>query len=183
MAMTAESTTNPADNALSTEQWQALGRLADRYQGAEQVGQFVSREFGGTATELMLETAELLQDPRLGNTLREVIETMTVLAESGILKKLRELALFVSESETYLDTDELVGSLIRNLRKLPVATLGAAWRDANIASEHKAAGGWGGLLRIMRDPEVQTGLVVMGRFLDELHSAASKGEGNARTTS
>jgi uncharacterized protein YjgD (DUF1641 family) len=165
---------SPAGNPLSAKQWQALGRLADRYQRVEEAGEFLSREFGGTLTERTLEWAELAQDPRLGHTLHEVIETMTVLAESDILKKLRELALFVSESETYLDTDGLVGSLIRNLRKLPVATLGAAWRDANIASEHKATGGWGGLFRIMRDPEVQTGLVVMGRFLDALHTTAVK---------
>lgn len=174
MATTVESMQNAAGNTLSAEQWQALGRLADRYQRVEDAGQFVSRAFGGTLTERTLELAELLQDPRLGHTLREAVETLTVLAESGILKKLRELALFASESETYLDTDGLIGSLTKNLGKLPVAQLGTAWRDANVASERKATGGWGGLLKVMRDPEVQTGLIVMGRFLDALHSSAVK---------
>jgi uncharacterized protein YjgD (DUF1641 family) len=167
--------TKLADSTLSSEQWQALGRLADRYQRIEEVGQFVTREFGGTATERVLELAELLQDPRLANTLREGLETMAVLAESGVLEKLRELSLFVSESETYMDTDGLVEPLIRNLGKLPVAQLAAAWRDVNIGTAgSKPGGGWSGLLKVMRDPDVQTGLLVMGRFLNAFQTTAVK---------
>ncbi len=174
MATTVESMQSTAGNPLNAKQWQALGRLADRYQRVEEVGQFVNREFGGTLTERTLEWAELAQDPRLGHTLNEVIETMTVLAESGVLEKLRELSLFVSDSETYMDTDGLIDPLSRNLGKVPVAQLAAAWRNVNIGTVGKPGGGWSGLLKVMRDPDVQTGLLVMGRFLNALHTTAVK---------
>lgn len=171
MATTAESLQKTADGPLSAEQWQALGRLANRYQRVEEAGELLAREFGGPLTERTLEFAELVQDPHLGHTLREVNETLSVLAETGLLERLREFLRFARESGNYLETDRLVAEITKGLGKLPLSELRAALNFEGVSNRKLPSGGWSGLLRVMRDPEVQRGLVVLGRFFDQLHTA------------
>lgn len=171
MATPADSMERTVDGPLSAEQWQALGRLADRYQRVEDAGGFVARQFGGALTERTLELAELVQDPNFARTLRELNQTLTVLAETGLLARLREFLSFAAESETYLDTDRLIGELTKNAGKLPLAQISAILRgDETVSARKLPVGGWSGLLHVLRDAEVQRGLVVLGRFFDRLHT-------------
>lgn len=175
MATTAKSMKGPADSTLSAEQWQALGRLADRYQRVETAGEFISREFGGTLTANTLALAEIVQDQQLLNTLREVTQTLNVLAETGMLERLREFLRFAAESESYLDTDKVVAEFIQGTGRLPVAQISAAWKGGESAPPSEApAGGWKGLLHLMRDPEVQHGIFALSRFVSRLHRAGEQ---------
>ena len=117
--VTRQSTEASAEASLSPDQWQALGRMADNYRKLEEAGKFVTTNFGGDLTARTLELAELAQDPQLGHSLNELLQTLNLLAESGMLERLRRFVAFASETEGNLDADQLMSEALHGADAIP----------------------------------------------------------------
>ena len=173
--VTRQSTEASAEASLSPDQWQALGRMADNYRKLEEAGKFVTTNFGGDLTARTLELAELAQDPQLGHSLNELLQTLNLLAESGMLERLRRFVAFASETEGNLDADQLMSEALHGADAIPFGKFVKAVRNIDSKADRQlASGGWGGLLRIMRDPDVQLGLVTLSRLAASLKTEGKR---------
>ena len=116
--MAAQETTTPT---LTPEQWAGLARLGDLANGAEQ---FMESPAGAMPMELALRAGSWNERYDLDGSIEELLETLKVLRESGLLKLLRENAGFVTESIALLTP--FVPVLLDSLRKIPITQLMAA---------------------------------------------------------
>lgn len=116
--MAAQETTTPT---LTPEQWAGLARLGDLANGAEQ---FMGSPAGAMPMELALRAGSWNERYDLDGSIEELLETLKVLRESGLLKLLRENAGFVTESIALLTP--FVPVLLDSLRKIPITQLMAA---------------------------------------------------------
>ena len=164
-------TTPPATPALNTAQWAALGRMADRYAQAEELGSFALKHLGGEMTEAILTLTDLFKDPKLLPALRELLDTLVTLHEVGALRQLRDNAILASEG--LRDTD--LNATMTQLLKLP-DRIGSVIDQATHASEDKHLGGFSGLMHMLRDKEVQHGIQTLARMAGALNNGASGGK-------
>ena len=174
MDMTDTSKATAVAPALNPAQWAALGRMADRYAQAEELGSFAVKNLGGEMTEAVLTLTELVQDPKLLPAVRELLATLVTLYEVGALRQLRDNAILAAEG--LRDTD--LNATMTQMLKLP-DKISAVIDQASQASDDKHLGGFGGLMHMLRDKEVQHGIQTLARMAGALNNNASNGKGAA----
>ena len=157
--------------------WQRLqqhARTADRLlTQLEAISTFVDQHLAGKLVELGVEMGQLWADTEADTSLREALETLAVLRRNGTLRRLRD----ASDQLDALASDfvqvgsdgkggmvEVVALLLNLLRAL----------DQAARSAPTAKGGLGGLLKLLRDPEVQQGMEVIARLPAALQGAGAK---------
>lgn len=158
----------PAAPQLSATQWAALGRMADRYAQAEELGSFAVKHLGGEMTEAVLTLTELVQDPKLLPALRELLATLVTLHEVGALRQLRDNAILAAEG--LRDTD--LNNTMAQMLKLPDRI--SAVMDQAQGVDAKHLGGFGGLMHMLRDKDVQHGIQTLARMAGALNTPATK---------
>ena len=166
--------------------WQRLqqhARTADRLlTQLEAISTFIDQHLAGKLVELGVEMGQLWADTEADTSLREALETLAVLRRNGTLRRLRDAsdqldALLKSVNLDALASDfvqvggdgkggmvEVVALLLNLLRAL----------DQAARSAPTAKGGLGGLLKLLRDPEVQQGMEVIARLPAALQGAGAK---------
>ena len=171
MDMTDGMKTTPAvaAPALNAAQWAALGRMADRYAQAEELGSFAVKNLGGEMTEAVLTLTDLFKDPKLLPALRELLATLVTLHEVGALRQLRDNAILAAEG--LRDTD--LNATMNQMLKLP-DKIGAVLDQATQGSSDKGLGGFGGLMHMLRDKEVQHGIQTLARMAGAFSPPAEK---------
>lgn len=170
MDMTDHPQTAPAAApALNTAQWAALGRMADRYAQAEELGSFAVKNLGGEMTEAVLTLTDLFKDPKLLPALRELLATLVTLHEVGALRQLRDNAILAAEG--LRDTD--LNATMAQMLKLP-DKIGAVIDQATQGASDKSLGGFGGLMHMLRDKDVQHGIQTLARMAGALSPPAEK---------
>lgn len=160
-----------ATPALSATQWAALGRMADRYAQAEELGSFAVKNLGGEMTEAVLTLTDLFKDPKLLPALRELLATLVTLHEVGALRQLRDNAILAAEG--LRDTD--LNATMTQMLKLP-DKIGAVIDQATQGTSDKGLGGFGGLMHVLRDKEVQHGIQTLARMAGALNNNATNGQ-------
>jgi len=161
--------TTPAAPQLSATQWNALGRMADRYAQAEELGSFAVKNLGGEMTQAVLTLTELVQDPKLLPAVRELLAALVTLYEVGALRQLRDNAILAAEG--LRDTD--INATMTQMLKLP-DKIGTVIDQATQGSSDKGLGGFGGLMHMLRDKEVQHGIQTLARMAGALNQPAAK---------
>ncbi|CDW95463.1 MULTISPECIES: hypothetical protein [unclassified Thiomonas] len=174
MDMIDTSKATAAAPALNPTQWAALGRMADRYAQAEELGSFAVKNLGGEMTEAVLTLTELVQDPKLLPAVRELLATLVTLYEVGALRQLRDNAILAAEG--LRDTD--LNATMTQMLKLP-DRISAVIDQASQASDEKHLGGFGGLMHMLRDKEVQHGIQTLARMAGALNNNDPDSKGAA----
>ncbi|MCE5393546.1 MAG: DUF1641 domain-containing protein [Acidithiobacillus sp.] len=104
--------------SLSPEQWAGLARLGDWMNGAEAL-------MGSPAAALPMSTVlrlgQWLEKYQLDASLEELLATLQVLRESGILRGLRDNAHFLAENAELLQG--MLPSLLERIREIPWTVL------------------------------------------------------------
>jgi len=159
----------PAAPQLSATQWAALGRMADRYAQAEELGSFAVKNLGAEMTEAVLTLTELVQDPKLLPAVRELLATLVTLYEVRALRQLRDNAILAAEG--LRDTD--LNSTMTQMLKLP-DKISAVIDQAAQGTSDKSLGGFGGLMHMLRDREVQHGIQTLARMAGALNTPTTK---------
>ena len=160
-----------ATPALNAAQWAALGRMADRYAQAEELGSFAVKHLGSEMTEAVLTLTDLFKDPKLLPALRELLSTLVTLHEVGALRQLRDNAILAAEG--LRDTD--LNTTMAQMLKLP-DKIGAVIDQATQGNSDKGLGGFGGLMHMLRDKDVQHGIQTLARAAGALNASNGKAE-------
>ena len=158
-----------ATPALNAAQWAALGRMADRYAQAEELGSFAVKHLGSEMTEAVLTLTDLFKDPKLLPALRELLSTLVTLHEVGALRQLRDNAILAAEG--LRDTD--LNTTMSQMLKLP-DKIGAVIDQATQGTSDKGLGGFGGLMHMLRDKDVQHGIQTLARMAGALSTPNGK---------
>lgn len=147
------------DVALSHEQWQGLGQLGEL---VSQINQLLEGPLGTIITGYAAEGTAWVPEG-MAAALHEVLELLVALHEDGILRKMRIMSHLVAPVLTRENIDAAMTALIAVTEKGSMEGLQEAIRDVRRQSVQTLGrqGGWGGLLRMMKDPDVQAGLHFM----------------------
>ncbi|WP_414039769.1 DUF1641 domain-containing protein [Acidithiobacillus sp. M4-SHS-6] len=100
---------------FTAEQWAGLARLGDLASGAES---FMNSPAGNLPMELALKAGTWNERYDLAESVEELLDTLKVLRDSGILSLIRENAAFLTESIRLLAP--LIPGILENLRKIPL---------------------------------------------------------------
>lgn len=136
-----------------------LHRLLDK---AELFSDYATAHLAGPAVRWSVDVTEFAQQEALGESLKDLLQTLGHLHRNGSLAWLRDISDYLEDGEQ----QQLLGSLVRGdiagAANLPerarelLQGVQAAMDDAAGDSEH--LGGISGLLHLLRDPDVQRGL-------------------------
>ena len=157
---------------LTATQWEALGRMADRYAQAEELGSFAAKHLGGDITEAVLTATDLFKDPKLVPALRELLDTLVTLHEVGALRQLRDNAILAAESLRDTDLNHTMSQML----KLPDKITDVIDEATHGGHDDKALGGFGGLMHMLRDKDVQRGIQTLARAAGALNAPNGKAD-------
>jgi len=145
---------------------------------ARTVSEFVDANLSEDLAAQLSTVLELASREDLTGTLGDTIRTLAHLRANGTLELLRESSDYLTDAIGSVDRRELVPELVRRFEQLPLRKLsrlgGATERAlADARRESDELGGVRGLLRLLTDRQVQTGLVALASLLRELEQPAS----------
>lgn len=148
---------------------ETLSLVADLGPRLRALAEAFSGELGQRVVAELHRLGNLWEETRVEETLTAVLRLAATLEETGILEKLRDLALWIRELDETIDVESLIGRLIQSHRDDPLLALPVKLaRVGSVVAESLAdapreptAGGFKGIVRLLKDPEVQRGL----RFL------------------
>lgn len=145
--------------ALTPEQWQGLGRLGEWFNKADLT---LAGPLGNVATDALYQALTLAPEGTLP-ALRKLLCLLVELDRSGFLDSLGMAAGMLMAAMDASDVNTLVGTLLNTGRGLSrLSLLPAAAGEAVRQAGPGPKGGMGGLWALMRDPEVQRGLALLG---------------------
>ncbi len=152
-----------SERNLTAEQWQGLAQLADLVTTAQKI---LEGPAGAVATGYLAQGATLMPDGALP-AVREALELLTSLHEQGIIAQLGTVISLGAQTLTRDNLNQFFTSALDMAQETSFAeVLRASFQDA--ARESEYLGGFTGLLRVMKDKEVQTGLRMMGVMAGKL---------------
>lgn len=156
-----------SERNLTAEQWQGLAQLADLVTTAKKI---LEGPAGAVATGYLAQSATLMPDGALP-AVREALELLTSLHEQGIIAQLGTVISLGAQTLTRDNLNQFFTSALDMAQETSFAeVLRASFQDAARESvrESEHLGGFTGLLRVMKDKEVQTGLRMMGVMAGKL---------------
>ncbi|AUW93270.1 MAG: hypothetical protein OWR62_00885 [Sulfobacillus thermotolerans] len=128
---------------------------------------------GDLANEFMsdfIKVTGIIFDKQFLDTLPDLLNTVVMLRKTGLLKSLQNV-LIAYPNLASLPWNEYITGLVHKAEKLDISGIMEKVKEASAETEQKAAhlGGIGGLMRIMKDKEVQRlmqfGLTLGTKFL------------------
>ncbi|AUW92820.1 MAG: hypothetical protein OWR62_02950 [Sulfobacillus thermotolerans] len=152
---------------LTQDQWQGLAQLGDL---VTVVNKLLAGPAGAVATEYLAQGATFLPDGAMP-ALRETMEVLASLHEQGIITQIGTLLGLATTMLTQDNLNQFFVSLLDMAQETSFAeVLKASIKDAarQSAQESEHLGGFLGLMRVMQDKEVQTGLRMMGVMAGKL---------------
>jgi Protein of unknown function (DUF1641). len=149
------------------ERWvQHLGTADRLLTQARALSQFVDQHLAGELTEMAVKLTALAQETDAEATVTDALRAVARMRQNGTLQRLVDLSDHVALFAETVDTGALVGDLVNkadgsslvNLLAQALRTSGVvakAIEDAQKQSETGKSGGFGGLIKLLKDPEVQ----------------------------
>lgn len=156
--------------------WQRLrkhAQTADRLlTQLEAVSAFVEQHLAGKLVGLSVELGQLWADTEADASLREALETLATLRRNGTLRRLRDASDQLDALLGSVNLDALASDFVQvggdgkgGMVEVVVLLLGLLRAlDQAARSAPMAKGGLGGLLKLLRDPQVQQGMEVIARL-------------------
>lgn len=152
--------------------WQRLQQHAQRLDRLlvqlDAVATFVDDHLADKLTGLGVELGALWAQTEADATLRESLETLAALRRNGTLRRLRDASDQLDALVRSVDLDALASDFVKvdaggkgGLAQV-VGLLRAL--DQVVQQAPSARGGLGGLVKLLRDPEVQQGMEVIARL-------------------
>ncbi len=165
--MSDTATHTAGERTFSPEQWQGLANLGDL---VSVLYKLLEGPMGGVLTGYVAEGASLLPDGAVG-ALRETLQMLTDLHEQGVIGQLNTMISLTAQTLTRDNINQFMSSALDMAQDISFTeVLRSAFQEAARESAHETAdlGGFGGLLRVMKDKEVQAGLRIMGAMAGKL---------------
>ena len=148
----------------------------------EQASRFASQALAPEVSRFLVRTGEFIQQNRTDEAVVGLMETLGRLHRNGTLNRLAELSDYLAATVEPLEGDVFLESVLASLRRsgLPralqlVSGLEEAAAETRREADH--AGGLGGMFHLLRDPDVQQGLRLLGSLPAFLHATAPAGTG------
>ncbi|CAB1128226.1 conserved protein of unknown function [Candidatus Hydrogenisulfobacillus filiaventi] len=144
---------------LSPEQWQGLARLGEWF---SKVDQALAGPLGNVATDTVYQLSTLAPEGTLP-ALRKLLCLVVELDRSGFLDSLGMAIGMLMAAMDASDVNALMDKLLQSGRGLSrLGPVSEAVSQALREADHAGGGGLGGLWALMRNPEVQRGLRMLG---------------------
>lgn len=159
--------------------WQRLqehAHLIDQIlSGFSELARFTEKYLAGDLAGLSVKLGEIWADTEADKVLREVLETAAALRKDGTFRRLRDLSSQFDMLVRSVDVDGLAADMVHishqdedgsftDLLRFGVALLRALNQAVHAEDDKVRLGGFSGLLRMLRDPEVQQGMKVFARI-------------------
>jgi hypothetical protein len=148
-----------------------LHRLMDK---TDLLGEYVAEYFAGPAVRMSVDAADFARREALGESLRDLLQTLGHLHRNGSLAWLRDISDYLEDREQQRLLGSLAGQGIDGAASLTARThkllrgVQSAMDDA--AADADQLGGVKGLLHLLRDADVQRGLralAVLPAYLED----------------
>ncbi len=163
--------------------WQRLqghAHLIDQIlSGLSELARFAEKYLAGDLTELSVRLGKIWADTEADEVLREVLETASSLRKDGTFRRLRDLSSQFDMLLRSVDIDDMAADLVHtnlqdgedsfiDLLRFGVVLLRSLDQVVHAESDKARRGGFSGLLRMIRDPEVQQGMKVLAKIPQEI---------------
>lgn len=125
--------------------------------------EFFSRGPASEATAAIVDATQFAVDNDVQDSLKDMLVTMGTLHKNGTLKFVRDWSQDAVDAANALDWEQVAGEQITGLARGKAPSVGALISAVNAATndadqDQKHLGGIGGLLHMLRDPEIQHGM-------------------------
>lgn len=157
------------DAEALVQSWRLTTRLAAQ---TEALRALVNEHLAHDLTGWIAAAGSFVEREQPGAAMLDLLVTVAHLHRNGTLKRLRELSDILTGLGEGVETDALLAGLVRLSRGSALSRL-SAWGEAieaaaETATEAPADGGLFGLLRTLRDPNVQRSLQMLARIPEHL---------------
>lgn len=163
---------------LSADQWRGLARLGELVLILDRA---LDGPMGAVSVDYLAEIMTLAPSHTLA-AVREVLDLLVEWHEKGMLSQIRDFGDMVSSllSQENINAVSLAALAKARRNGIPhtMRTLAHELGDA-AKSSTVGLGGFGGLMRLMRDKDVQAGLRLMGTMAGKVQELLHSDEGHA----
>jgi uncharacterized protein YjgD (DUF1641 family) len=171
------------------ERWKQHAATLDRLLlQARALGEFVDRHMAGELTRLVVELTALSEETDAEATAAEALRALARMRRNGTLQRLADLSDHLAAFADNVDTGALVGDLVDKASHSPlVDQLARATTTASrvaravetVGPLPARGGGLGGMIKLLKDPEVQHGLRVAAAVVGALQNDRATATGEA----
>lgn len=173
-------------NGAPSERWKQNIATADRLlTELHALREFVDSNLAGELTAAIVKLTALAEETDAQGTLSDAFRTIARLRANGTLQRLVDISDYVAAFSDNADVGDLVGGLVdkasgSSLVDVAARTLrtprlvGEAIEDARQQLDSGKDGGWGGLLRLLKDPEVQRSIRMYAHISAYIQKAQAK---------
>jgi uncharacterized protein YjgD (DUF1641 family) len=157
-------------DTLTESQLNGLADLADL---ASKVKQLLDGPLGNVVAGYVVQGTSLVPDGAL-DAVRQLMETLARWRETGVLDQIIALMEGLVSLTAPERMQPIIDESLGFLQSGVVREVAAAVKEMRETQSTRQLGGLGAMMRMMRDPDVQAGLLVMARMAGAVGSSLRK---------